>query len=78
MLSPYLKKYKYTPIILNPLNYNCIALQEIGISLSSGNIGIPLENPAIIYFELDARFSYHLKYFSNYKIRKQFIEKIYE
>ena len=28
----------HTPIILNPLNYNYIALQEIDISLKPGNI----------------------------------------
>ena len=31
----------HTPIILNPLNYNYIALHEIGISLNSGNIRMP-------------------------------------
>ena len=28
----------HTPIILNPLNYNYISLQEMGISLNSGDI----------------------------------------
>ena len=46
----------HTPIILNPLNYNYIALQEIGITLNSGNIRIPYETPAIIYFEWDTTF----------------------
>ena len=40
-----------TSIILNPLNFNYIALPEIGIGFSSGNIRIPYEKPAIIYFE---------------------------
>ena len=61
----------HTPIILNPLNYNYIALHEIGISLNSGNIKIPYEKPAIIYFEWDTTFRYHLEDLSNYEIRKQ-------
>ena len=61
----------HTPIILNPLNYNYVALQEIGISLNSGNIRIPYEKPAIIYFEWDTTFRYHLKDLSDYEIRKQ-------
>ena len=31
----------HTPIILNPSNHNYVALQEIGISLNSGNIRVP-------------------------------------
>ena len=61
----------HTPIILNPLNYNYKALHEIGISLNSGNIKIPCEKPAIIYFEWDTTFRYHLEDLSNYEIRKQ-------
>ena len=57
----------HTPIILNPLNYNYIALQEIGISLKSGNIRIPYEKPAIIYFEWDTAFCDQLEDLSNYK-----------
>ena len=49
----------HTPISWNPFSYNYIALQEIGISLNSGNIRIPNEKPAIIYFEWDTTFSYH-------------------
>ena len=43
----------HSPIVLNPSNHNYIALQEIGISLSSGNIQVPKDNPSLIYFELD-------------------------
>ena len=60
----------HTPIILNPLNYNYIALHEIGISLSSGNIKIPYEKPAVIYIEWDTTFRYHLEDLSNYEIRR--------
>ena len=49
----------HTPIILNPSNHNYVALQEIGISLNSGNIRIPYEKPAIIYFEWDTAFRNH-------------------
>ena len=41
----------HTPIILDLLNYNYIALQEIDKRLSSGNIRTPNKKPAIIYFE---------------------------
>ena len=68
----------HTPIILNPLNYNYIALQEIGISLKSGNIRIPYEKPAIIYFEWDTTFCDHLEDLSNYEIRKQVFKNTYE
>ena len=68
----------HTPIILNPLNYNYIALQEIGISLNSGNIRIPYEKPAIIYFEWDTTFRHHLEDLSNYEIRKQIFKNTYE
>ena len=68
----------HTPIILNPLNYNYIALHEIGISLNSGNIKIPYEKPAIIYFEWDTTFRYHLEDLSNYEIRKQVFKNTYE
>ena len=43
----------HSPILLNPSNHNYIALQEIGISLSSGNIQVPNDNPTLIYFEWD-------------------------
>jgi len=43
----------HTPIHLNPSNHNYIALQEIGISLSSGNIQVPNDKPTLIYFEWD-------------------------
>ena len=68
----------HTPIILNPLNYNYIALHEIGISLNSGNIKIPYEKPAIIYIEWDTTFRYHLEDLSNYEIRKQVFKNTYE
>ena len=68
----------HTPIISNPLNYNYIALHEIGISLNSGNIKIPYEKPAIIYFEWDTTFRYHLEDLSNYEIRKQVFKNTYE
>ena len=47
----------HTPIILNPSNYHYIALQEIGLSLDSGNIKISNQNPAIIFFEWNADYS---------------------
>ena len=68
----------HTPIILNPVNFNYIALQEIGISLSSGNISIPYAKPAIIYFEWDTTFRYHLEDLINYEIRKQVFKNTYE
>ena len=43
----------HTSINLNPINHNYIALQEIGISLSSGNINVPNDKPTLIYFEWD-------------------------
>ena len=43
----------HSPILLNPSNHNYIALQEIGISLSSGNIQVPNDKPTLIYFEWD-------------------------
>ena len=43
----------HSPIVLNPSNHNYIALQEIGISLSSGNLQVPNDNPTLIYFEWD-------------------------
>ena len=43
----------HTPFLLNPSNHNYIALQEIGISLSSGNIQVPNDKPTLIYFEWD-------------------------
>ena len=46
----------HAPIILNPLNYSYIALQEIGISLKSGTMRIPYEKPAITYFEWNTTF----------------------
>ena len=68
----------HTPIILNPLNYNYISLQEIGISLNTGNIRIPYEKHVIIYFEWDTTFSHHLEDLSNYETRKQVFIHIYE
>ena len=60
-----------TPIILNPSNHNYVALQEIGISLNSGNIKIPYEKPAIIYFEWDTTFLNHSEDFGREEIRKK-------
>ena len=68
----------HTPIILDPLNYNYIALQEIGISLNSSNIRIPYEKPAIIYFEWDTTFRHHLQDLSDYETRKQVFIDTYE
>lgn len=68
----------HTPIIVNPINCNYIALQEIGKSLNSGNIRIPYEKPAIIYFELDTTFRHHLEDLNNYEIRKQILKNTYE
>ena len=50
----------HTPIILNPSDYHYVALQEIGLSLNSGNIKIPDQKPAIIYFEWNTNFSNNL------------------
>ena len=47
----------HTPIILNPSDYHYVALQEIGVSLNSGNIKISNQKPAIIYFEWNTNFS---------------------
>ena len=68
----------HTPMILNPLNYNYIALQEIVVNLNLGNIRIPYEKPTIIYFEWDTAIRYHLEDLSNYEIRKQVFKKTYE
>ena len=68
----------HTSIISNPSNYNYIALQEMGISLNSGNIRTPYGKPAIIYFEWDTTFRYHFEDFSNYEIRKQVFKTSYE
>ena len=43
----------HTPVILNPSNYNYIAIQEVGISLKSSNIKISNDNPTLIYFQWD-------------------------
>ena len=61
----------HTPIILNPSNHNYVALQEIGISLNSGNIRIPYENPAIIYFEWDTTFRNHSEDLDRVEIKKK-------
>ena len=46
--------------------------------MNSGNIRIPYEKPAIIYFEWDTTFRYHLEDLSNYEIRKQVFKNTYE
>ena len=61
----------HTPIILNPSNHNYVALQEIGISLNSGNIRIPNEKPAIIYFEWNTTFRNHSEDLSRNEIKKK-------
>ena len=61
----------HTPIILNPSNHNYVALQEIGISLNSGNIRIPYEKPAIIYFEWDTAFRNHSEDLGRDEIKKK-------
>ena len=65
----------HSPTLLNPSNHNYIALQEIGISLISGNIQVPNDNPTLIYFEWDVSlylffhpdFSEHLTEKETYK-----------
>ena len=65
----------HTPIILNPSDYHYVALQEIGLSLNSGNIKIPNQKPAIIYFEWNTNFSNNLEKITNYETLKEvFIE----
>ena len=65
----------HTPIILNPSDYHYVALQEIGLSLNSGNIKIPDQKPAIIYFEWNTNFSNNLEKITNYEtLKKVFIE----
>ena len=59
-----------TPIILNLSNHNYIALREIGIRLNSGNIRIPSEKPAIIYFEWNTTFRNHSEDLSRNEIKK--------
>jgi len=61
----------HTSIILNPSNHNYVALQEIGISLNSGNIRIPNEKPAIIYFEWNTTFRNHSEDLSRNEIKKK-------
>ena len=61
----------HTPIILNPSNHNYVALQEIGLSLNSGNIRIPSEKPAIIYFEWNTTFRNHSEDLSRNEIKKK-------
>ena len=60
----------HTPIILNPSNHNYVALQEIGISLNSGNIRVLSEKPAIIYFEWDTTFRNHSEDLDRVEINK--------
>ena len=61
----------HTPIFLNPSNHIFVALQEIGISLNSGNIRIPYEKPAIIYFEWDTTFRNHSEDLDRVEIKKK-------
>ena len=64
----------HTPIISKPSNHNYVALQEIGISLNSGNIRIPYEIPAIIDFEWDTTFRNHSEDLDRVEIKKKMIE----
>ena len=41
----------HKPLLLNPSHYSYVALQEIGISLNSSNVKIPIEKPSLIYFQ---------------------------
>ena len=68
----------HTPIILNPSNYHYIALQEIGLSLDSGNIKIPNQNPAIIYFEWDTDYSNLFEQGKNYKNLEEVFIRTYK
>ena len=68
----------HTPIILNPSNYHYIALQEIGLSLDSGNIKIPNQNPAIIYFEWDTDYSNLFEQGKNYKDLEEVFIRTYK
>ena len=68
----------HTPIILNPSDYHYVALQEIGLSLNSGNIKIPNQKPAIIYFEWNTSFSNNLEKITNYETLKQVFIETYE
>ena len=68
----------HTPIILNPSEYHYVALQEIGISLNSGNIKIPNQKPAIIYFEWNTNFSNYLEKITNYETLKEVFIETYE
>ena len=61
----------HTPIILNPSNHNYVALQEIGISLNSGNIRIPYEKLEIIYFEWYTNFHSHSEDLDRVETRKK-------
>ena len=65
----------HTPIILNPSDYHYVALQEIGLSLNSGNIKIPDQKPAIIYFEWNTNFSNNLEKITNYETLKKILSK---
>ena len=65
----------HTPIILNPSEYHYVALQEIGISLNSGNIKIPNQKPAIIYFEWNTNFSNYLEKITNYETLKEVLDE---
>ena len=65
----------HTPIILNPSNYHYAALQEIGLSLDSGNVKVPNQNPAMIYFEWDTDYQNLLEQGKAIKLLKTFLEK---
>ena len=68
----------HTPIILNPSDYHYAALQEICVSLNSGNIKIPNQKPAIIYFEWNTNFSNNLEKITNYETLKEVFIKTYK
>ena len=66
----------HTPIILNPSNYNYIAIQEVGISLKSSNIKISNDNPTLIYLEWDI--STFLYFYPDFSTDLTNIEKLKE
>ena len=58
----------HTPIILNPINYHYVALQEIEIDFNSGNVKNPYQKPGIIYHDWDTNFDDNLKLGGDFEI----------
>ena len=50
----------------------------MGIGLSSGNKRVPYEKLAMIYFEWDTIFRYHLEDWKDLEVRKQVFKNTYE